>query len=300
MTGLAPYAWNYNASPSNAPALTAKFDWFHNLATSPTAATPTFSPASGTTFSSYLSVSIADATPGATIYYTTDGSTPTTSSQVYSGAFTIDASTTVNAIATANGYTQSALGTAGYTYVPVTGGGPVSDEFNESSLNAGLWQVVVPSGGGAAVSGGELVLTVPGGSNHDAFVPALDAVQVVQSISNENFDVAVKIDSTLTASTQYYGQGLLVEGDASNYIRFGVGAGGSIALSANTIISGQESTPFQSQPFTGYAVPDLSAPDARWKHLHRLLVNRRSELESSRKLQRQPGSDGPGAVCMEL
>ena len=53
VTGLAPYAWNYACTPSQAPALTATFDWFHNLATSgtPVAATPTFSPASGTSFS---------------------------------------------------------------------------------------------------------------------------------------------------------------------------------------------------------------------------------------------------------
>ncbi len=73
-----------------------------------------------------------------------------------------------------------------------------------------------------AVSNGELVLTVPAGSNHDAAVPALDAVQVIQPISNTNFDVAVKIDSTLVAATKYYGQGLMVEGDAKDYIRFEV------------------------------------------------------------------------------
>ena len=32
VTGLAPYAWNYSVTPSQAPALTATFDWFHNLA----------------------------------------------------------------------------------------------------------------------------------------------------------------------------------------------------------------------------------------------------------------------------
>jgi hypothetical protein len=32
VTGLAPYAWNYSTTPSAAPALTATFDWFHNLA----------------------------------------------------------------------------------------------------------------------------------------------------------------------------------------------------------------------------------------------------------------------------
>jgi hypothetical protein len=35
VTGLAPYAWNYAVTPSNAPALTATFDWFHNLTTGP-------------------------------------------------------------------------------------------------------------------------------------------------------------------------------------------------------------------------------------------------------------------------
>jgi hypothetical protein len=86
-------------------------------ATSP-AATPTFSPVSGTSFSSTLSVSIADTTPSAAIHYTTDGSTPTTASQLYSVPFPMSATTTVHAIATASGYTQSALGTASYTYSP--------------------------------------------------------------------------------------------------------------------------------------------------------------------------------------
>jgi hypothetical protein len=111
-------------------------------------------------------------------------------------------------------------------------------------------------GGSATVSNGELVITVPGGSNHDAFVPALDAVQVIQSIGNVNFDVAVKIDSTLSATTKYYGQGLLVEGDAKDYIRFEVSAGGtSVNLSANTIIAGVQTSKVQISPFSSYPVP---------------------------------------------
>ena len=46
-----------------------------------TAAAPTFSPAAGT-YTSTQSVTISDATTGATIYYTTNGTTPTTSSSV--------------------------------------------------------------------------------------------------------------------------------------------------------------------------------------------------------------------------
>ena len=257
VSGLAPYAWNYNTTPAQAPALTASFDWFHNLATTGTsvAATPAFTPASGTSFSSTLSVSIADTTSGAAIYYTTDGSTPTTNSLLYSGPFTISATTTINAIATAGGYTQSAPGSASYTYSPAASGAPVSDEFTATSLNTAVWQVAAPVGGSATVSNGELVLTVPGGSNHDAAVPALDAVQVIQPISNVNFDVAVKIDSTLAAATTYYGQGLMVEGDAKDYIRFEVSAGGTVSLGVGTVTGGVQSSKLQISPFSSYPVP---------------------------------------------
>src|SRR6202023_1329209 len=66
-------------------------------------------------FASSLSVSIADSTPGATIYYTTNGSTPTTGSQVYSGPITIAAATTIKAIAAGNGFASSAVASASYT-----------------------------------------------------------------------------------------------------------------------------------------------------------------------------------------
>jgi len=80
----------------------------------PVAATPTFSPAAGT-YTSAQSVSLADTTAGAKIYYTTDGSTPTASSTLYSGAISVTATETINAIAVLSGYTNSAVGTAAYT-----------------------------------------------------------------------------------------------------------------------------------------------------------------------------------------
>jgi Chitobiase/beta-hexosaminidase C-terminal domain len=56
--------------------------------------------------------SINESTTGSTIYYTTEGSTPTTSSQVYSSPFTICASTTVEVMATASGFVQSGIASA--------------------------------------------------------------------------------------------------------------------------------------------------------------------------------------------
>ena len=78
------------------------------------AATPTFSPAAGT-YTSAQTVTISSSTPDATIYYTTNGTTPTTSSTVYSGPITVSTSETIEAIATASGDSASAVGTAVYT-----------------------------------------------------------------------------------------------------------------------------------------------------------------------------------------
>jgi Chitobiase/beta-hexosaminidase C-terminal domain len=83
----------------------------------PTAATPSFTPPGGT-YTAAQSVVISTTTPGATIHYTTDGSTPTTGSTVYTAAVTVASSGTLKATATASGYTTSAVGTASYTIDP--------------------------------------------------------------------------------------------------------------------------------------------------------------------------------------
>ncbi len=91
----------------------------YGTCTTPVAAPPAFSPVAGS-YTAALSVTISDTTPGATFYYTTDGTTPTTSSTVYSGAITVSSSETIEAIATATGYSTSDVTTAVYagTLVP--------------------------------------------------------------------------------------------------------------------------------------------------------------------------------------
>ena len=85
----------------------------------PVAVTPTFSPAAGS-YTGTQSVVISDATPGSTIYYTTNGQPPTTSSSKYSSAIKVSVSETLSAIATATGYTTSGVGTAAYTITAAT------------------------------------------------------------------------------------------------------------------------------------------------------------------------------------
>lgn len=82
--------------------------------TEPQAATPQFSLASGS-YTTLQSVTISDATAGVAIYYTLDGTTPTSNSSVYGTPIPVAMSTTIKAFAMATGYTDSAVGSAAYT-----------------------------------------------------------------------------------------------------------------------------------------------------------------------------------------
>ena len=81
-------------------------------------ATPTISPMDGT-YTAPVEVSISCATEGASIYYTIDGSDPTVTSMLYNAPFTVNATTTVKAMATKAGYIDSEVATALYTFTEV-------------------------------------------------------------------------------------------------------------------------------------------------------------------------------------
>jgi uncharacterized repeat protein (TIGR03803 family) len=79
--------------------------------------TPAFSPAPGN-YAGAQSVSISDADPKATIYYTNDGSVPTALSTPYAGPFTVAGSERLNAIAVRSGFTSSAVTGTAYSIIP--------------------------------------------------------------------------------------------------------------------------------------------------------------------------------------
>jgi hypothetical protein len=85
-----------------------------------TVATPNFFP-NGGTFSKRVTVKLFCSTSGALMYYTTNGSTPTTSSSVYTSDGILLSGTgskTVNAIGVKSGLSNSAVATATFTITP--------------------------------------------------------------------------------------------------------------------------------------------------------------------------------------
>ena len=92
-----------------------------------TVATPTFSPSPGT-YATTQTVSLSCSTPSSSIYYTTDGTTPTFpitgSTLLYASALTVSATETIKAIGTATGLTNSAVASGPYTI-----GSPTFDFF---------------------------------------------------------------------------------------------------------------------------------------------------------------------------
>ena len=78
-------------------------------------------------------VTLADSTSGATIYYTLDGSAPSSSSNPYFAPFLIDSTVTVKAIATASGDAASPVASQSFSMNIPSGTLVWSDEFSNST-----------------------------------------------------------------------------------------------------------------------------------------------------------------------
>jgi hypothetical protein len=94
---------------------------------------PTFTPGTSSSATA-MTVTIADALSGTTIYYTTNGSTPTTASTQYQGPITVSSTETITAIGVETGYATSSTGSATYTITSPT----------IASFGAGLQMISLP------------------------------------------------------------------------------------------------------------------------------------------------------------
>jgi probable HAF family extracellular repeat protein len=79
----------------------------------PVAIAPKFTPAAGA-YGKAETVKLSSSTPAATIYFTTNGNPPSMSSTKYTGPIAVNATETIQAIATASGYTASPVANATY------------------------------------------------------------------------------------------------------------------------------------------------------------------------------------------
>ncbi|MDY6302446.1 MAG: chitobiase/beta-hexosaminidase C-terminal domain-containing protein [Bacteroidales bacterium] len=145
-------------------------------------ATPTFNPGEGT-YTEAQNVSISCATSGATIYYTTDGTTPTTSSAVYSSAITVNETTTIKAIAVASGYDNSAVAEA--TYTINSGSTPTGKTYQKITSTSDL------------TDGNYLIVYEDGSLAFDGSLNTLDAV-------GNTFEVTISDDKITTPTPGYF------------------------------------------------------------------------------------------------
>ncbi|MCI9618156.1 MAG: hypothetical protein HFG31_09250, partial [Eubacterium sp.] len=135
---------------------------------------------------------------GVTIYYTTDGSTPTTESAVYEGKFLVSSNTTIKAIAIGDGYIDSAYSSA---VVKIDG------DKVESSENLALNKNVSASStdGGKvpenAVDGNEGTMWQGDSADDEYFQVDLGSVQAVNTVNilweaayAEKYEIQVSLD----------------------------------------------------------------------------------------------------------
>ena len=116
----------------------------------------------GGVFTNSVMVTISNTAPGGAIYYTVDGSTPTTNAPLYSGPFVVNATTKVQAMAGGTGYVSSAVVSANF--------------INSLSLPPPPWQTsdvgAVGLLGNGAYSNGVFIVSGSGAdiwNNADAF-----------------------------------------------------------------------------------------------------------------------------------
>lgn len=202
------------------------------------ASTPAFSPVAGT-YGGTQSVSITS-TSGATIYYTTNGSTPTTGSTVYSGAISVAADTTIKALAVKTGYTDSAVGSAAYVITApslitsATGGTITTDgDYKVHTFTSNANFVVVTGSGNV-----QYLIVGGGGGGGDGIAGgggAGDVLTGTDSLSTGTFAVVVGAGGANAANASSKGS----NGAASTWnSHSAAGGGGAASFVAQTGLSG--------------------------------------------------------------
>jgi hypothetical protein len=117
-----------------------------------------------------------------------------------------------------------------------------SDDFNAYDL-APFWTFVNPFGDvGLAMTGTNtpdagVTMSVPGGISHDASTTGLQAPRIMQAANNTDFEVEGKFLSGVSLRFQL--QGIIVEQDSLNFLRFDFNSDGSgTRVFASSVVNG--------------------------------------------------------------
>lgn len=98
---------------------------------------------------------------------------------------------------------------------------PISDDFNACVLNTNLWTFENPVGDGSyEMNGTQLRLIVPANVSHNIWDLGNRSVRVMQPTEDVDFEVVARFESIVTRRFQM--QGLLIEKDSKNFLRFEV------------------------------------------------------------------------------
>jgi len=160
------------------------------------ASTPVFSPATGT-YNSIQSVTITSASPSAVIYFTTDGTTPTTSSTAYPTAIPIYATETVKAIATAYGAANSSVGSAAYTLqLPQT----ITSFTPSSPVTYGVTPITLSATGGA--SGNPVTFSILSGGSYGSLSGTNNSILTITGAGTIQVAANQAGNSSYAAATQ--------------------------------------------------------------------------------------------------
>ncbi len=111
-------------------------DWINSLPGTPALNPPALIPAGGT-FAGPINITAVPPTNNVTMYYTLNGTLPTTNSTLYTGPILVASNLTVNINAWATGYVNSVVGSASYTILPgvyITSSGSTTNGIFQMTL----------------------------------------------------------------------------------------------------------------------------------------------------------------------
>ena len=186
--------------------------WAAGGSTTETCAMPMFNPVAGI-YTSAQSVTISTATSGASIYYTTDGTLPSsTNGLLYTGAINVSESMNINAIAVKTGCNDSQVAEASYTILSGGGDGKIYRRVTSTNdLVAGQKYIIMYENGSSSVGMGAY-----DGSKHFNGVENL-------TISNNKVNIAgtsvleLTLGGSTGAWTLFTGSGYIQGADAVQF-----------------------------------------------------------------------------------